>query len=68
MNRDPDPDVAQMIHLTQMCQEFHALPDPGGLMQQDSYKIYCMSLVLEAQRERQELEAKKQEARRGTRH
>lgn len=43
-----------------MCREFKCLPDPGGLNDQDSLIVYGMTVVLEAMREREERENKKQ--------
>jgi len=59
-----DEDVAEAIELTVMCQEFHSLPQAGGLYDQDSYDVWRMGLVLEAQAERAAKDAK-EEARRG---
>lgn len=39
-----------------MCQEFHCLPEVGGILDQDPMFIYFTEVVLEAKVTRQELE------------
>lgn len=56
-----DQDVADAIELTVMCQEFNCLPGVGGLLDQDSYYVWQMQLVKNAQTERSELDRKKLE-------
>jgi hypothetical protein len=57
MNRAvEDEDVSMFIRLTNICQAMNALPRSGGVLDQDSYLIYGMELVLNAQAERRRLE------------
>jgi hypothetical protein len=56
LTRKADEDVADAIELTLFCQEFHCLPGAGGLYDQDSYDIWRMGLVMDAQAERAERE------------
>ena len=44
--------------MTRLCQEFHVLPNAGGLLDQDSYHVWLMANVIEADRERDEREQK----------
>ena len=45
--------------MTQVCQALRALPQAGGVLDQDSYHIYMIQCVLAAQAEKDELERKK---------
>lgn len=51
-----DEDVIQAITMVRICQEFHVLPGAGGLLDQDSYFVWLMTCVMEADREREERE------------
>lgn len=62
-----DADVADAIRLTVMCQEFHVLPNVGGLLDQDSYHVWLMEKVVTAQREKEELDHKRAESQAKTR-
>jgi hypothetical protein len=65
MDRKPDQDwvdVVEAIEMTVLCQEFHCLPSAGGLLDQDSYRVWQMELVTAAQTEREKLERKRLEA------
>lgn len=64
MRRPPDPDVVEIVTLTNLCQAFNQLPKPGGILDQDSYTMFLMTEVLKAQNEASENEARKG-ARRG---
>lgn len=44
-----------------MCQHLHCLPGPGGLLDQDSFFVEVMDMVVDAQGVKQELDRKKQE-------
>lgn len=59
MSREPEEDVKDAIDLTNMCQELHCLPGPGGLLDQDAYHIHMMRCVIIAQREAEEIQRKK---------
>ncbi len=50
-----------LINITNTCQAFNCLPSPGGLLDQDSYLVHGMQLVLEAQAERQKMDQEKAE-------
>jgi len=45
-----------------MCQEFHCLPEEGGLLDQDQLIVRKMQIILNAQAERRERERQKREA------
>jgi hypothetical protein len=47
-----------------MCQHLHCLPSPGGLLDQDSFMVYGMDLVVDAQGIKQDLESNSAEAKR----
>ena len=51
------------MNMTNMCQAFHSLPQPGGLLDQDSYHVTGMMLVLEVQAEKEKLDMEKERAR-----
>jgi hypothetical protein len=57
-----DPDVRELVEMTSLCKELHVLPRAGGLLDQDSYHVYGMGLVLAAFNERQQLEHRRMEA------
>lgn len=48
--------------MTGMCRTFKCLPGPGGLLEQDSLMVWAMTVVLDAQAERDAREQKKMEA------
>jgi hypothetical protein len=54
-----EPEVAAAISLVALCREFHTLPGPGGLLDQDPLFAIVSSTVLSADAERQEKEMKK---------
>jgi hypothetical protein len=56
MNRDPDDEVRFAIEMTQLCQALNCLPGPGGLLQQDSYYVWMMQIVLHAEAEKAQRE------------
>lgn len=41
-----------------LCTTFRCLPGPGGLLEQDSYMIWLLTLYLEAKAEREHKESK----------
>lgn len=56
------------IEMTNLCEAFGVLPRSGGILDQDSYLVWGMTLVLNAKVERQKLEeerAKKEGRRHG---
>lgn len=55
----PSPEVVSIIELTRMCQVFNALPREGGLFDQDARTISEMQMVLVAEVEKSEEEAKR---------
>lgn len=60
MNRPVvEHDVAEAIDLTRMCETFRCLPGPGGLLDQDSYAMFLMKMVIEADNEKAELDSKR---------
>jgi hypothetical protein len=40
-----------------MCQHLHVLPEPGGLLDQDSFLIAGMDMVVDAQATKRQLDA-----------
>jgi hypothetical protein len=54
-----DDDVAYAVYITQLCQELHCLPSAGGLLDQDSYHVWMMGKVIDAQNERRAKDNKK---------
>lgn len=59
LSREPDEDLANWIHITNLCEALHCLPKPGGLLDQDPDHIRWMTAILVAKAEKQELEAEK---------
>jgi len=62
MNRDADPETAFAINMVRMCQAMHCLPEQGGLFDQDSYFVYLLGLVMEADHEKAELDKRRGKA------
>lgn len=62
MNRKPELDAQQAIHMAWSCVEFRTLPDPGGLFQQDHLKMWVIDVYKGAKREQEERERKSEEA------
>lgn len=56
---EPTPEVISMIELTIMCQNFNALPESGGLLDQDAETILKMQMVMVAQQAKAEFERNK---------
>ena len=57
-----DFDEAVMaLDMTILCREFHVLPGPGGLLDQDSYAVYLMENALQvlSEHEKRELDQQK---------
>jgi hypothetical protein len=44
-----------------MCDTFKSLPGPGGVLEQDSYAMWLLSLYLEAKAERRQKDLDEQE-------
>lgn len=51
-----DEDVAEAINLTNLCRSLGCLPRSGGLLDQDSYHVYMMEAVLNAEQIKKERE------------
>jgi hypothetical protein len=58
-SEDIDTDVADAIVLVSLCRQFQTLPREGGLLDQDSYHVWLMNIVLNAMHEKEEIERKK---------
>lgn len=56
MNRKMDFEVAGIVRLVRLCQSLSVLPQPGGLLDQDSYFVFLLEHVLLADQRRQELD------------
>jgi len=56
MSRPPDEEVSAILRLVRLCESVHALPDAGGLLDQDSYFVYLYEQVLLADYEKQQLD------------
>jgi hypothetical protein len=56
LSREPDPDVLRVIEIGKLCMEYHVLPGPGGLLDQDSLHVFylqCYSQALDKRAERE---------------
>ena len=53
--------MASLINITNLCQIFHCLPYPGGLMDQPPRIVSAMQAVVEAQQVRRERERQEEE-------
>ena len=62
LTKEPDAEVRYAVELYALCKEFHVLPRPGGLLDQDYYEVQLLSRVAEAFEEKQKLEADRQKA------
>lgn len=51
-----------LISIANVCQHLHCLPSPGGLLDQDSFLVYGMDLVVDAQEAKNELDRAQQQA------
>jgi hypothetical protein len=58
-SRPMEPDVAEIVGLVNLCTHLHALPKPGGILDQDALTMFLFAIVLSAQQERAELDAKR---------
>ena len=56
MKRPADPEVVMVVNMVRMCQKMNTLPTAGGLLDQDSYFVYLLNVVLAADEKRQELD------------
>lgn len=56
-----DRETAMMIEITDFCQRLHVLPRSGGLLDQDSYLIWGIGLVMSAREQRRQLEEQQEE-------
>ena len=59
-------EVIDAIELYDFCRTFRQLPQPGGVLDQDSYYVWLLNIVKRAfdERERIELERQKNESKR----
>ena len=64
MNRKADDEVLQILSLVRLCQAMRVLPQPGGLLDQDSYFVFVLQNVLIADAKRAELDQKRMAAKR----
>ena len=53
--------MAFLINITNMCQLFHCLPYPGGLLSQPPQMVAAMQAVIEAQHTARERERQEEE-------
>lgn len=53
------PEAIEFLNIVQICQEFHTLPDQGGLLDQDSLFIHLLGWVLTFSEEKRKLEEHK---------
>ena len=54
-----DPDIVDIIELTNLCQAFNVLPREGGVLDQDAETMHKMQMVMVAQAKKQEADADK---------
>ena len=60
MKRQTDQEVIGIVNLVRMCQELRALPQVGGIYDQDAYFVFLYQTVVDADRERQRLDQARQ--------
>lgn len=51
-----DPEVNFFVELHVLCKEYQALPQPGGVMDQDSYLMYGLLGAIKAFQDKTELD------------
>ena len=56
MQREADEEVLGIVSLVRMCEQFHTLPLPGGMFDQDAYFVYLAEAVAMADQEKRRLE------------
>lgn len=61
LTREPDPEVAAIIEIGQLCHALRVLPEAGGLFDQDSYIVYGLHCYLAAERERTNRDVERQQ-------
>jgi hypothetical protein len=54
-----EADVAEFFEIVNLCDQLHALPRAGGLLDQDSLFVHLYSAVSKARAERQEIDEHK---------
>jgi hypothetical protein len=59
MNKEPDPEVSEILSLVRLCQAVGSLPHAGGLFDQDSYFVYLLEQVILIDQEKEERDRKK---------
>jgi hypothetical protein len=59
MNRKPDDEVSAILGLIRTCQSMGCLPLAGGLLDQDSYFVFLLQVVLVCDMEREKIEQAK---------
>jgi hypothetical protein len=45
MDRKQDHEVASILTMVRLCQNYQVLPGAGGLLDQDSYYVFLMACV-----------------------
>lgn len=55
-----EPMADEAIRLYRLCKEFHTLPSPGGILDQDYLLIYLIEAVSDAMVEYERLENEKE--------
>lgn len=61
--RPMEDDVADAVGLVNLCRNLNALPDPGSVLEQDSFTMFLFRFVITCQQERAELDARKTQGR-----
>lgn len=54
MKRTPDQDVQELVEVYNTCETFSALPDEGGVLDQDQLLMRKFGMVQEAKAEKQQ--------------
>jgi len=62
MRTPADPEVNFFVELHVLCEQYKQLPQPGGVMDQDSYLMYGLLGTIKAFQERQEWDMRQQKA------
>jgi hypothetical protein len=62
LTRKADPEVAALVQLTNLCQGFHALPEQGGILDQDCVLMRAMHSCVIVMEKKQKIDSDKQMA------
>jgi hypothetical protein len=54
-----DPDIVEIIELTNLCQTFNVLPREGGVLDQNAETMTKMQMVLVAQAKKSDADAER---------